>query len=68
MSALEFIVPGDELPRLYRLAPFRRRGGRAAAAEMIWYDTAAGDLATACLSLVQSKGVWRLERARPVAG
>ena len=68
LASLEFVLPAEELPRLYRQPAFRRRGGRAAATELIWYDTAAAELAADCLSLCESKGVWRLERARPRPG
>ncbi len=68
MPALEFCLPPAELPRLYRQAPFTRRGGRPAGVEMVWHDTAAGDLAEDHLSLCESARAWRLERASPRPG
>ena len=68
MAALEFTLAVEELPRLYRQPAFLRRSGRAAAAELVWYDTAAADLAASYLSLCQSKGMWRLEHASPRPG
>ena len=68
MAVLEFTLPCEDVPRLYRQAPFRRRGGRAGAVELIWHDTAAGDLAANHLSLCEVKGTWRLERAGPCPG
>ena len=68
MAALEFILPPDDLPRLFRQPALQRRTGRPAAAELIWYDTAEGDLANDHLSLCDAKGLWRLERARPRRG
>ena len=68
MAALEFVLPAAELPRLYRQPAFLRRGGRAAAADLIWHDSATGALAAECLSLCETKGMWRLERARPRRG
>ena len=68
MAALEFALPPGELPRLYRQPAFRRTGGRAAATDLIWHDTAAADLAAGGLSLCASKGMWRLERALPRPG
>ncbi len=68
MAALEFVLSVADLPRLYRQPAFRRRGGRAAAANLVWHDTAAADLAAGHLSLCESKGLWRLERARPCPG
>ena len=68
MAALEFCLAASELPRLFRQAPFTRRGGRPASIEMVWHDTAAADLASDHLSLCESKGSWRLERASPRLG
>ena len=65
MITLEFSLPPDELPRLFRQPQFRRRGGRPAAAEMIWHDTAEAALAAGHLSLCEAKSLWRLERATP---
>ena len=67
-AALEFILPTEDLPRLYRQPSLQRRGGRAASTDLIWHDTAAADLAADHLSLCESKGVWRLERTRPRPG
>ena len=68
MAALEFVLPQAELERLYRHPALRRRGGRPAAAELIWYDTAAADLAAAHQSLCETRDGWRLERASPCPG
>ena len=68
MAALEFILPPDDLPRLFRQPTFQRRTGRPAATELVWYDTAEGDLANDLLSLCEAKGLWRLEQARPRPG
>ncbi len=65
MSSLEFCLPPEELPRLFRQPAFRRQGGRPAVAEMIWHDTATAELAADHLSLCEGKAVWRLERASP---
>ena len=65
MPALEFCLAPDDLPRLLRLSAAPRRVGRAGAYTCVWHDTAAGDLASARLSLCESKGVWRLEQASP---
>ncbi len=68
MASLEFCLAASELPRLFRQAPFTRRGGRPASVEMVWHDTAGADLASDHLSLCESKGNWRLERASPRPG
>ena len=68
MAALEFVLPAEDLARLFRQPSFRRRGGRAAATDLVWHDTAGADLAADCLSLCEAKGVWRLERSRPRPG
>jgi CHAD domain-containing protein len=68
MATLEFVLPPEDLPRLFAHPSFRRRGGRTAAVELIWYDTAEGDLTRDHLSLCDAKGLWRLERAQPRPG
>ena len=65
MPTLELCLAASELPRLFRQAPFTRRGGRPASIEMVWHDTAGADLASDHLSLCESKANWRLERASP---
>jgi CHAD domain-containing protein len=67
MPQLEFCLPPEDLPRLLRLPPFARRGGRAARFECIWHDTAGGELSAAGFSLCESGSVWRLEQAYPGA-
>ncbi len=68
MPALEFCLPPQDLPRLLRETDLVRRGGRAAATELVWHDTAAGALAADQLSLCAAKARWRLERAYPRHG
>ena len=68
MPILEFCLPPQDLPRLLRETDIVRRGGRAAASELVWHDTATGDLAAGQLSLCRTKSLWRLERASPQRG
>ncbi len=68
MPSLEFTLGASELPRLYRLPPFKRRGGRPASVELVWHDTAGADLAADHVSLCEANGLWRLERASPCPG
>ena len=62
MPQLDLCLPPEELPRLLRHPAFNRRSGRAAPAELVWHDTAAGALAADLLSLCQIGPTWRLER------
>ena len=66
MPTLEFCLPSDEAAHVLRLVP--GRSPRAVVADRVWHDTAGGALATGSMSLREQKGVWRLERARPVLG
>ncbi len=68
MPSLEFCLPPAELPRLLRQPPFRQRGGRPAAVELTWHDTAGHALAARQLSLCEDTAGWRLERAAPRPG
>ena len=68
MPALEFCIRPADLALLFRQAPFTRRGGRPAALEMVWHDTASGELAAKRLSLCECRNAWRLERASPCDG
>ena len=68
MPALEFCLDPADLPLLFRQPPFTRRGGRPAAMEMVWHDTASGDLAASHLSLCECRNSWRLEQASPRPG
>ncbi len=68
MARLEFCLPPADLPRLLRKPVFGRRSGRGTAANLVWHDTAGGELAAELLSLCQTKSGWRLERCGPRPG
>jgi CHAD domain-containing protein len=58
---------GAQLSRLKLLAPLREGRARSRAVRIVWHDGPDAVLAKSGLALVERRGLWRLERMRPVA-
>jgi len=66
-ATLEFAMAPADLPRLARLPGVSRAGG-SKAVNVVWHDTAAGELGGRLLCLAHGGATWRLERLAPGAG